>query len=88
MDTLAHSWPWVLCKFALSPVSLLAQTLCKVSKDEEQVLGTPDRAHFHQEGRGPPSIERRVLCIQAGLLSHCPETPAWICAKGSQHALP
>ncbi len=29
-----------------------------------------------------------VLCIQAGLLSHCPETPAWICAKGSQHALP
>ncbi len=27
-------------------------------------------------------------CVQAGLLSHCPETPAWIRALGSHHALP
>ncbi len=37
-DALAHSWPWALCKFALPPGSLLAQTLCKVREDEEQVL--------------------------------------------------
>ncbi len=27
-----------LCKYAIPPVSLLAQTLCKVREDEEQVL--------------------------------------------------
>ncbi len=37
-DTLAHSWPRALCKYAFPPVSLLAQTLCKVREDEEQVL--------------------------------------------------
>ncbi len=37
-DALAHSWPRALCKYAFSPVSLLAQTLCKVREDEEQVL--------------------------------------------------
>ncbi len=37
-DTLARSWPRALCKYAFSPVSLLAQTLCKVREDEEQVL--------------------------------------------------
>ncbi len=53
-------------------------------------LGAPDRTHFHQKGRGPPSIfgKRRVPCVQAGLLSCCLETPAWICAQGSHHALP
>ncbi len=35
-DTLAHSWPRALRKYA--PVSLLAQTLCKVREDKEQVL--------------------------------------------------
>ncbi len=38
MDALAHSWPRGLCKYAFPPVSLLAQTLCKVREDEEQVL--------------------------------------------------
>ncbi len=38
MDALAHSWPRALCKYAFPPVSLLAQTLCKVREDEEQVL--------------------------------------------------
>ncbi len=37
-DALARSWPRALCKYAFSPVSLLAQTLCKVREDEEQVL--------------------------------------------------
>ncbi|KAI2646019.1 ORF V: Enzymatic polyprotein [Labeo rohita] len=37
-DALAHSWPWGLIKYAFPPVSLLAQTLCKIREDEEQVL--------------------------------------------------
>ncbi len=37
-DALAHSWPRGLRKYAFSSVSLLAQTLCKVREDEEQVL--------------------------------------------------
>ncbi len=37
-DALAHSWPQGLCKYALPPVSLLAQTLCKVREEEEQIL--------------------------------------------------
>ncbi len=37
-DTLAHSWPRALRKYAFPPVSLLAQTLCKLREDEEQVL--------------------------------------------------
>ncbi len=37
-DALAHSWPWALRKYAFPPVSLLAQTLCKIREDEEQVL--------------------------------------------------
>ncbi len=37
-DALAHSWPRGLRKYAFPPVSPLAQTLCKVREDEEQVL--------------------------------------------------
>ncbi len=37
-DALAHSWPRGLRKYAFPPVSLLAQTLCKIREDEEQVL--------------------------------------------------
>ncbi len=37
-DALAHSWPRGLRKYAFPPVSLLAQTLCKVREDEERVL--------------------------------------------------
>ncbi|KAI2667192.1 ORF V: Enzymatic polyprotein [Labeo rohita] len=36
-DALAHSWP-LGPKYAFPPVSLLAQTLCKIREDEEQVL--------------------------------------------------
>ncbi len=37
-DALAHSWPRALHRYAFSPVSLLAQTLCKLREDKEQVL--------------------------------------------------
>ncbi len=37
-DALAHSWPRALRKYAFPPVSLHAQTLCKLREDEEQVL--------------------------------------------------
>ncbi len=37
-DALTHNWPRGLRKYAFPPVSLLAQTLCKVREDEEQVL--------------------------------------------------
>ncbi len=37
-DALAQSWPRALRKYAFPPVSLLAQTLCKLREDEEQVL--------------------------------------------------
>ncbi len=33
-DALAHSWPRALLKYVFLPVSLLAQTLCKLRKDE------------------------------------------------------
>ncbi len=40
-------------------------------------------------GWGPPGVfgKRRVPCVQAGLLSRCLETPAWIRAQGSHHAV-
>ncbi len=37
-DALAHSWPRGLRRYAFLPVSLLAQTLCKVREEEEQIL--------------------------------------------------
>ncbi len=37
-DALAHSWPRGLRKYAFPPVRLLAQTLCKVREEEEQIL--------------------------------------------------
>ncbi len=37
-DALAYSWHRALRKYAFPPVSLLAQTLCKLREDEEQVL--------------------------------------------------
>ncbi|KAI2644097.1 enzymatic polyprotein [Labeo rohita] len=37
-DALAHSWLKGLRKYAFPPVSLIAQTLCKVREDEEQIV--------------------------------------------------
>ncbi len=67
-DALEHSWPQALRKYAFPPVSLLAQTLCKLMEDEEQVLlvaplwPTRTRTHFphdstslaHSSEEGPP----------------------------------
>ncbi len=54
-DALVHSWPRGLCKYTFPPVSLLAQTLCKVREDEEQVLLVapywPNRTWFPELGR-------------------------------------
>ncbi len=36
-DALAHNWPRAFHKYAFPPVSLLAQTLCKLREDEEHV---------------------------------------------------
>ncbi len=59
-DALAHSWPRGLRKYAFPPVSLLAQTLCKVREDEEQVSVVKDSAPhcigLSQEGGGPAGI--------------------------------
>ncbi len=38
MDALARSWLQGLCKYAFPPVSLLAQTLCKIREDEERAV--------------------------------------------------
>ncbi|KAI2644665.1 Transposon Ty3-G Gag-Pol polyprotein [Labeo rohita] len=38
IDALAHSWQRGRLKYAFPPVSLIAQTLCKVREDEEQIL--------------------------------------------------
>ncbi len=44
---------------------------------------------FAKTGRGPPSVfgKQRVPCVRAGLISRYLETPAWIRAQGSNHAL-
>ncbi len=61
-DALAHSWPRGLRKYTFPPVSLLAQTLCKVREDEEQVLLVapywPNRTWFPRTGapRDSPSL--------------------------------
>ncbi len=56
-DALAHSWPRGLRKYAFPPVSLLAQTLCKIREDEEQVLLVapywPNRTWFPCSSRQP-----------------------------------
>nr|XP_055041436.1 uncharacterized protein LOC129429021 [Misgurnus anguillicaudatus] len=38
VDALTHSWPRGMRKYAFPPVSLIAQTLCKVRQDEESLL--------------------------------------------------
>ncbi len=59
-DALAHSWPRTLRKDVFPPVSLLAQTLCKLREDEEQVLlVAPARTWF------PYLISHQVVNLQA-----------------------
>ncbi len=83
-DALACSWPRGLRKYAFPPVSLLAQTLCKVREDEEQVLLVapywPNRTWFPELmllATAPPwqiPLRRDLLSQRGGTLWHpCPD---------------
>ncbi len=72
------------CKYAFPPVSLLAQTLCKVREDEEQVLLVapywPSRTWFSSScssRTAPPwpiSLRKDLLSQRRGTLWHpCPD---------------
>ncbi len=78
-DALAHSWPRALRKYAFPPMSLLAQTLCKVREDEKQVLLVapfwPTRTWF-------PKL---MLLATAPPWAHPPETGPSL--SGAQHHL-
>ncbi len=79
-DALACSWPRGLRKYAFPPVSLLAQILCKVREDEEQVLLVapylPNRTWFPELmllATAPPwqiPLRRELLSQRGGTLWH------------------
>ncbi|KAI2662397.1 ORF V: Enzymatic polyprotein [Labeo rohita] len=82
-DALAHSWP-PGPKYAFPPVSLLAQTLCKIREDEEQVLLVapywPTRTWFPELislAAAPPwkiPLRRDLLSQGMGTIWHpCPD---------------
>ncbi len=85
-DALAHSWPWGLHKYAFPPVSLLAQTLCKIREDEEQVLLVapywPNRTWFPELmllATAPPwpiPLRKDLLSQRRGTLWH-PRPDLW-----------
>ncbi len=85
-DALAHSWPRGLRKYTFPPVSLLAQTLCKVREDEEQVLLVapywPNRTWFPElmlHATAPPwqiPLRRDLLSQRGGTLCH-PRPDLW-----------
>ncbi len=85
-DALACSWPRGLRKYAFPPVSLLAQTMCKVREDEEQVLLVapywPNRTWFPELmllATAPPwqiPLRRDLLSQRGGTLWH-PRPDLW-----------
>ncbi len=85
-DALACSWPRGLRKYAFPPVSLLAQILCKVREDEEQVLLMapywPNRTWFPELmllATAPPwqiPLRRDLLSQREGTLWH-PRPDLW-----------
>ncbi len=85
-DALAHSWPRALRKYAFPPVSLLAQTLCKLREDEEQVLLVaphwPTRTWFPELisfATAPPwriSLRKDLLSQGLGTIWH-PRPDLW-----------
>ncbi len=85
-DALAHSWPRGLRKYAFPPVSLLAQTLCKIREDEEQVLLVapywPNRTWFPELmllATAPPwpiPLRKDLLSQRRGTLWH-PRPDLW-----------
>ncbi len=83
-DALAHSWPRALRKYAFPPVSLPAQTLCKLREDEEQVLLVvphwPTRTWFPELislATTPPwriPLRKELLPQELGTIWHpCPD---------------
>ncbi len=82
----AHSWPRGLRKYAFPPVSLLAQTLCKIREDEEQVLLVapywPNRTWFPELmllATAPPwpiPLRKDLLSQRRGTLWH-PRPDLW-----------
>ncbi len=85
-DALAHSWPRGLRKYAFPPVNLLAQTLCKIREDEEQVLLVapywPNRTWFPELmllATAPPwpiPLRKDLLSQRRGTLWH-PRPDLW-----------
>ncbi len=85
-DALAHSWPRGLRKYAFPPVSLLAQTLCKIREVEEQVLLVapywPNRTWFPELmllATAPPwpiPLRKDLLSQRRGTLWH-PRPDVW-----------
>ncbi len=69
-DALAHSWPWGLRKYACLPVSLLAQTLCKIREDEERWF-----LELMLLATAPPwpiPLRKDLLSQRRGILWHSP----------------
>ncbi len=99
-DALAHSWPRGLQKYAFPPVSLLAQTLCKIREEEEQILFVapywPTRAWFPEVMllvTAPPwqiPLRKDLLTQRQGTFWH-PRPwmgrggSRWPTPRGSQH---
>ncbi len=85
-DAQAHSWHWALCKYAFTPVSLLAQTLCKLKEDKEQVLLVaphwPSRTWFPELislATAPPwriPLRKNLLSQGLGTIRH-PRPDLW-----------
>ncbi len=84
-DALAHSWPQALRKYAFPPVSLLAQTLCKLREDEEQVLlvsrtnfprDSPSLAHSSKEGPPLSGARHHMAPTSRSVESLC-VAPGW-----------
>ncbi len=85
-DALVHSWPRGLRKYAFPPLSLLAQTLCKIREDEEQVLLVapywPNRTWFPELmllATAPPwpiPLRKDLLSQRRGTLWH-PRPDLW-----------
>ncbi len=89
-DALAHSWPPGPAQICVPPVSLLAQTLCKIREDEEQVLLVapywPNRTWFPELmllATAPPwpiPLRKDLVSQRRGTLWHPPpvETPRMV----------
>ncbi len=86
-DAQAHSWPRGLRKYAFPPVNLLAQTLCKIREDEEQVLlvapywpnrtWSPELMLLATAPPWPIPLRKDLLSQRRGTLWHPRMVPGW-----------